>query len=182
MSIQTWEEVLYAALASATQISNSAAEALLVPDTAIPAKFWYPGRTLKMTIKGSLSNVVTTPGTFTIRARYGGLAGTALAASAALALNTTAKTNSQVHIEFIIQCITAGLSATSGSLLTSGMACLGDSRSTAGLLDQIPISGNAAVSSLDLTSAGTLSFTGQFSVATNPTNFTATQHILEALN
>lgn len=182
MSLQTWEETLYSSVADATQISNSASETIMVPDTTIPAKYWYPGRTLKATLLGSMSNVVTTPGTLTLRARLGGVAGTALAASAAIALNTTAQTNAQVWIEFLLTCRATGWSSTSGSLLTSGKACLGLSRSTAGLVDMIPASGNAAVASLDLTSASTLSFTAQFSVATNPTNLLINQFVLEAMN
>jgi len=182
MSLQTWEEALYSSIADATQISNSTTETIMVPDTSIPARYWYPGRTLKATLNGVMSNVVTTPGTLTLRARFGGVAGTVLAASAALALNTTAQTNAQIWIEFLLTCRAAGWSATSGSLWTSGKAALGNSRATQGLLDNIPASGNAVVASLDLTSASTLSFTAQFSVATNPTNLTINQFVLEALN
>jgi hypothetical protein len=182
MSLQTWEEALYSSIADATQISNTVTETIMVPDTAIPARYWYPGRTVHVLMTGMLSNVVTTPGTLTLRARYGGVAGTPLAASAALALNTTAQTNSQVWIEFLLVCRLTGWSATSGTMWTSGHAALGNSRSTQGLKDLIPASGNAVVSSLDLTSAGTLSFTAQFSVATNPTNLIINQFVLKALN
>ncbi len=184
MSLQTWEEALYASIADATQISNSTAETIMVPDTSIPANYWYPGRTLKATLKGALSCVVTTPGTLTLRARYGGVAGTLLAASAALSLNIVAKTNSQVSMEFLLTCRANGWSATSGSLWTTGQACLGEARIAAsvGQYDQIPLNGNAVVASLDLKSAGTLSFTAQFSVNTNPTNLLINQFILEAMN
>ena len=94
MSRQYWEELLFAAIADATQISNSTAETIMVPDRNIPSGWWEQGRTLQAKLKGSLSNVVTTPGTLTVRARYGGVGGTLLVASAAVALNVAAQTNS----------------------------------------------------------------------------------------
>lgn len=183
MSLQTWVEALYSSVADATQISNTTSETIMVPDTSIPAKYWYVGRTLRATLVGVASCVVTTPGTLTLRARYGGVAGTALAASSAIALNTTAQTNDTIWMEFLLTCRAAGWSSTSGSLWTTGRAMLGSLR-TGGtaVTDAIPASGNAVVSSLDLTSAGTLSFTAQFSVSTNPTNLTINQFILEAMN
>ena len=184
MSVQTWEEALYSSIADATQISNTVTETIMVPDTAIPAKYWYPGRTLKATLRGALSCVVTTPGTLTIRARYGGVGGTLLVASAALSMNIVAKTNSQVEFNFLITCRAAGWSATSGSLWATGQAMLGEARIAAnvGQVDMLPLNAPAVVSSLDLTSAGTLSFTAQFSVATSPTNLLINQFVLEALN
>jgi len=184
MSLQTWEEALHSSIDNATAISNSTTETIMVPDTPIPARYWYPGRTLKATIKGALSCVVTTPGTLTLRARYGGVAGTLLVASAALGMNIVAKTNSQVSMEFLITCRANGWSATSGSLWTTGWACLGEARVAAsvGQMDQIPLNAAAVVGSLNLIDAGTLSFTGQFSVATNPTNLTINQFVLEAFN
>lgn len=184
MSLQTWEEALYSSITDATQISNTTTETIMVPDTAIPAKYWYPGRTLKATLRGALSCVVTTPGTLTLRAKYGGVAGTLLAASPALAMNIGAKTNSQIDIDFLITCRAAGWSATSGSLWTTGRANLGEARVAAdvGSYDMIPLNAPAVVASLNLIDAGTLSFTAQFSVSTNPTNLLINQFVLEALN
>lgn len=179
MSLQTWEETLVESIADATQISNSTSETVMVPDTTIPANYFYAGRVLRATLLGKMSNVVTTPGTLTLRSRWGGVGGTLLCASAALALNTTAQTNSQIKIEFLITCRVAG---SSGTLIVGGSAGLGLSRATQGLLDMIPASGQAAVGSLDLVSATSLSFTAQFSVSTNPTNFTIQQFILESMN
>lgn len=184
MSLQTWEELLTATIDDAAQISNTTTETIMVPDTPIPARYWYPGRTLKATLRGKLSCVVTTPGTLTLRARYGGVAGTLLVASPALALNIVAKTNSQVAIEFLITCRANGNGAAAGSLIASGQANLGEARVAAdvGSYDMIPINGSAVVSALNLIDTGTLSFTAQFSVATNPTNLLINQFYLEALN
>ncbi len=182
MSLQTWEELLYSHVVDATQISNTVSETIMIPDFVLPAKYWYAGRTLKVTLVGVMSNVVTTPGTLTIRSRLGGVAGTSLCASAALALNTTAQTNASICIEFWHVCRIAGLSATSGTMFTTGRVALGNSRSTQGLIDMAPATGNAAVASLDLTSATTMSYTAQFSVSTNPTNLTINIATIEAMN
>lgn len=179
MSKQTWEELLLAPIIDATQISNTTTETIMVPDTTIPANYFYAGRTLRARLIGKMSNVVTTPGTLTLRARWGGVSGTLLIASAAIALSTTAQTNAQIMQEFFITCRVEG---NPGTLITSGQACLGISASVAGRVDQIPASGQAAVGSLDLTSATALSFTAQFSVSTNPTNMTIQQFTLESLN
>lgn len=182
MSLQTWQEALQVSIADATQISNTVSETVMVPDFNLPAKFWYPGRTLRVTLAGVMSNVVTTPGTLTLRARLGGVGGTALAASAAIALNTTARTNASIWMQFLITCRTNGFSATAGSLMTQGWANLGSSASVVGRTDMIPDTGNAVVSSLDLVSATILSLTAQFSVATNPTNLTIKNAVYESLN
>lgn len=182
MSVQTWKETLYSSLTDAVQISNTVTETIMIPDTAIPARYWYPGRTLKYTLRGALSNVITTPGTLTLRARLGGVAGTLIVASAALALNVAAQTNSQVDIEFLILCRASGWSATSGTLFATGKACLGLSASVQGRVDMIPASAPAPVVSLDLTSASIVSLTAQFSVATAPTNLLINHATIESLN
>lgn len=184
MSLQTWEETLFSSTVDATQISNTVAETIMIPDTAIPARYWYAGRTLRFTLRGALSCVVTTPGTLTLRARLGGVAGTALVSSAALALNIVAQTNDQMDAEFLITCRAAGLSATSGTLFATGKTCLGLARVAANLgqVDFLPASGPAQVAALDLTSASIISLTAQFSVATSPTNLLINQYTIEALN
>jgi len=182
MSLQTWNELLYSSVTDATQISNSTTETIMVPDTNLPEKYWYPSRTVKATLIGNMSNVATTPGTLTLRARFGGVAGTVLAASAALALSTTARTAANFWIEFFITCRAAGWSTTAGTLRTSGRCCLGLSASVSGRVDNIPDISNADVASLDLRSASVLSFTAQFSVSTSPTNLRVDQFLFEAMN
>ena len=179
MSKQGWVENLVSPVVDAAQISNTTAETIMIPDVAIPASYFYGGRTVRVRLMGKMSNVVTTPGTLTLRVRWGGVGGTVLVASAALTLNTTAQTNAQIIIEFNITCRVEG---NPGKLIVSGWDCLGLSAATQGRVDLIPASGQAEVGSLDLNSATSLSFTAQFSVATNPTNLTIQQVTFESLN
>lgn len=182
MSVQTWKETLYSSVTDAVQISNTVTETIMIPDTAIPARYWYSGRTLKYVLRGALSNVITTPGTLTLRARLGGVAGTLIVASAALTLNVAAQTNSQVNIEFMLVCRAAGWSATSGTLFATGQANLGLSAATQGRVDMIPASAPAPVTTIDLTSASIVSLTAQFSVATAPTNLLINHATIESSN
>ena len=179
MSKNTWEELLVSPVAAATQISNTTTETIMIPDTVLPAGYLVAGRAIRVTLIGQMSNVVTTPGTLTLRCRWGGVSGTILAASAALALNTAAQTNSTIKIEFLITCRVEG---NPGTLIVTGTACLGLSASVQGRYDMIPASAPAQVGSLDLSAATALSFTAQFSVATNPTNLQIVEAKIESMN
>lgn len=181
-----WQECLEAQIADGTQISNSTSETIVCPDFNIPAYYMAPGRTLRVWAYGVMSNVVTTPGTLTMRLRWGGVSGTVLVASAAQGLDTTARTNSMWMLHCLITCRTAGATGT----FMSGGIMFGNVLSTtaANLLPALlgsagnPLaSANAAVT-VDTTAAKLLSVTAQFSVSTNPTNLTCQSRIVEVLN
>lgn len=185
--VQGWEEALDSIISDGTQISNTTTETIVCPDFSIPAFYMAPGRTLRLWTYGVCSNVVTTPGTLIHRVRWGGVAGTVLLASGAQGLDTTARTNALwYHMAYIV-CRTAG---SSGTFMSGGI--LGQvnllSSTAANLLPALlgsagapNANGNAAVT-VDTTTAKLLSVTAQFSVSTNPTNLTAQQRIIEALN
>ncbi len=180
-----WVEPLHAITADGTQISNSTSETIVCPDYSLPAYYLASGRTLRIWASGVMSNVVTTPGTLTVRVRWGGVGGTLLCATAAQGLDTTARTNSHWALMAMITCRTDG---SSGTVMTAGIFWGNVLSSTAAnLLPALmgsagaPLaSANAAVT-IDTTAAKLLSVTAQFSVATNPTNLTAQQRILEVL-
>lgn len=181
-----WVETLDSIVAAGTQISNSTTETIICPDFSIPGFYMGPGKTIELWAFGVMSNVVTTPGTLTMRVRWGGVAGTVLLASAAQGLDTTARTNSLWALQAFIVCQTAGAA---GTFMSGGMFWGNVLSSTAAnLLPALlgsagtPLaSGNAAVT-VDTTTAKLLSVTAQFSVATSPTNFTCHQRILKAIN
>lgn len=187
MGALTYVETLDSIIADGTQISNSTSETIVCPDFSIPAYYMTPGKTLHVWAYGVNSNVVTTPGTLTLRVRWGGVAGTVLLASAAQGLDTTAHTNALWYLEAYITCRTAGASGTfmcSGSMGAYNLL----SSTAANLLPALMgsagapgSSGNAAVT-VDTTTAKLLSVTAQFSVATNPTNLTCQARIIKALN
>lgn len=183
---QGWVEPLHTITADGAQVSNSTAETIVCPDFSVPAYYMAPGRTLRIWVSGVMSNVVTTPGTLTLRLRWGGVAGTVLLASAAQGLDTTARTNSLWAAQMYVVCRTDG---SSGTFMSSGIMWGNVLSSTAAnLLPALlgsagaPLaSGNAAVT-VDTTTAKLLSVTATFSVSTNPTNLTAQVRVIEVLN
>lgn len=166
----------------ATQISNSTAETIMVPDTLLAAGFFVVGTTLRGLVRGVCSNVVTTPGTLIYRVRIGvtTLSATAVVASRALGLDTTAQTNAPFELRFEIICRSTG---TGGTALLSGMAQQYNvlASTAANLLPTpLPVGTNSA-QTVNTTVANILSVSAQFSVATSPTNLTAQTYILEQL-
>lgn len=176
-------ETIYAMAAPATTISDSTTETILVPDFTFPANHFRAARSVRGYLTGVCSNVVTTPGTLTYRVRIGTttLSATAVVASNALGLDTTARTNFAWAMSFQITCNAGGASGTAfivGEVKQSNVLAA----TAANLLPQvIPASGNAAVT-LDTTAVNILSVSAKFSVATDPTNITAQTYILESLN
>lgn len=170
-------------IADGTQVSNTTTETIICPDFSIPAFYMAPYKTIYIWAFGVNSNVVTTPGTLTMRVRWGGVSGTVLLATAAQGLDTTARTNALWNMEAKIVCRTAGAT---GTFMNGGMWSQINllSSTAANLLPALmgsagtPLaSGNAAVT-VDTTSAKLLSLTAQFSVATSPTNLTCQQRII----
>ena len=174
MSMQSWVETIYSQGAGPTL--TAAAEALLVTDVTIPAGYMYPGRILHAVITGKASNAVTTPGTLTLRARWGGLAGTVLAASDALTQNVAAQTDKTWLVNFYIMCLTTG---TTGTFLTWGSALRGNAQvASVAAPDLIPSASNTGVT-VDTTVAKLLSFTAQPSLGT--ASITAQAYFLKAM-
>jgi len=183
---QTWEETLESTIVDGTQISNSSSETIVVPDFSIPATYMAAGRTLRIWAYGVMSNVVTTPGTLTMRVRWGGVGGTLLLASAAQGLDTTARTNSMWLMMATVTCRTIVSSGTfmSGGILFGNVLSSTASNLLPALLGSAgaPLASSNAAVTVDTTAAKLLSVTAQFSVSTNPTNLTCNSCILEALN
>lgn len=153
-------------------------EALLVPDVPVLANFMYPGRLLHGRVFGKASCVVTTPGTQTFKLRWGGIAGTVLATSAALTQNVAAQTDDTWLFDFYVQCISAGVL---GTFLTYGHFVRGN-RAVGALADitpdLIPATGLANVV-VDSTVDKLLSLTYTSSVTT--ASITAMSYFLEAM-
>lgn len=122
-SIQSWRETIYTIIADGTAVT-AAARTILVPDFKLPTNYLYQGRTLKYTLFGRTSSVITTPGTFVMSLMWNGSAGTVLAASGAWAPDpTAASTNIAWYTEYYMVCRSIG---TSGSAFTMGRMSLGD--------------------------------------------------------
>jgi hypothetical protein len=158
----------------------------MCPDFTFAADALEEGDVFKYTLFGAWSTVITTPGTVTFRLRWGGVAGTSLAASGAFAPDPTAgSTSLSFCVEWYLSCRETG---SSGSAIAFGKIVWNDfddasATTLKGNLDMqlAPVSAPAAVA-INTTAASALSPTVQFSVATNPTNLTTMLAILESLN
>src|SRR5579884_1667267 len=89
MSRQTWIETLFADIANGSAITNTTTETILMPDITIPAFYMNSERALRLTLMGKLSTAASTPGNLTFKLRWGGVGGTVLAQSSAIALATS---------------------------------------------------------------------------------------------
>lgn len=176
-------ETLFSSVANGTQIADSVVEAIAVADQTIPANYLAVGTTLRGRIRGVCSNVVTTPGTLTYRIRLGvtTLSATAVIASRAIGLDTTAQTSAPWMLDFEIVCRSVGSGGT--AMLSGNVQQFNVLASTAANLlpTLLPVGANTA-QTVNTTVANILSVSAQFSVATTPTNLTSTEYILEAIN
>lgn len=120
MPTQPWSQVLDGNIDVINGVVNtSGAEALIFPDKTIPAFYMVEGRKISGRVRFKYSNPATTPGSITFRVRWGGLTGTILAQTSAIALNIVAQTDVMGVMEFDIDCRVRGLVAV-GSLLCMG--------------------------------------------------------------
>jgi hypothetical protein len=189
---QGFNEVLVAAIADGTQILNSTAEAILFPDYVFAGNdpHMYPGATFRITCYYDVTFVATTPGTLTFRLRWGGVAGTVLAASGAYAPDPTgALANRSGWVEFLLTVRSIGAA---GSMFAMGRMQMNDfdDASATTLQGNLAMTSfgsagantPAVVAALDTTSAKNLSVTAQFSVNTATTQITGHLMTLECLN
>ena len=173
-------------IADGAQILNTTSETIICPDFTFAASDnrIYPGAAFSIRAWFDVSNVVTTPGTLTMRLRWGGVAGTILCATSAIALSTTARSNysGSLDIDLIVRTI-----GSAGSMFTMGRCFLNDvpvgADSAPQSLYTLGSAGAnvpAVVSSLDTTTAKALSLTAQFSVPTATTQLTCHERILSS--
>jgi len=92
MSKQTWQETFIASQVDGGAVTGTTPTSLL-PGAAkftLPANFCEIGRVFRVTAKGRVSNIVTTPGTLTLDVRFGSVI---VFNGGAMQLNAVAKTN-----------------------------------------------------------------------------------------
>ncbi len=183
--LQAWQETLVAGQVDGSALSNSTTATSIIPSAAkvtLPAApFWAIGKSLRFTLRGRLSNIVTTPGNLTLDIRFGAVV---VFNGGAVALNTTAKTNVTFEFEAILTCraIGSGTGANMigiGSLASESM--VGSAANTA-LSAMLPLSAPAPGTGFDSTAAQTVDVFATFSVANSGNSIQAHEYILELLN
>jgi len=185
MPLQTWQETLVQAQSDGTAVTGTA-EGSLLPGQAkftLPANFLdYVGKTLRIRASGRISNIVTTPGTLTLRVKFGSII---VATSSAMQLNAVAKTNVTWWLEWALTARTIGATTTatfmhtgvwtSESVVGSAVPGTGGSGS---LL--IPASAPAVGTGFDSTVANAIDLAAIFSLTGN--SIQLHQYALESIN
>lgn len=155
---------------------TATAEGSLLPTAAkifIPSGYFFrTGKRVHVAATGRISNIVTTPGTLTLRFKLGPTANIAVAASSALQLNAAAKTNVSWVLDMTMTLRSIG-SGTSGTFIANGTWT---SESVVGAA--VPASGGAGThmwtasapapgTGFDTTIDNLLDLTAQFSLTGN---------------
>lgn len=188
MPFQSWTGLLVSANADGTALANSTTETSILPTQArftLAANFLqYAGQGLRVRAMGRISNIVTTPGTLTLRVKFGSIA---VASSPAFALNTTAKTNVTWILDWDMTVRTLGTS-TSATLMHSGQwqseSVIGSPAASAGgaSAHMIPASAPAVGTGFDSTVSNNIDLTAQWSVANAGNSIQVHSYKLESLN
>lgn len=179
--VQGWEECLDSTVADGTAVT-AAAITIICPDFSIPAYYMAPGRVLRVYAAGTISTVVTTPGTGVWGVSWGGVAGVVLAKSSAQAFHTTAQTLAGWNFYVYIICRTAGATGTfmnSGNLNNFNVLETTAANLKPAVLGSAGTNSNAAVT-VDTTAAKLLSATFTQTVTTG--SLVCQQRIIEVLN
>lgn len=185
MSRQYWNEPLAWVTADGSSIANSTSETVIFPNVTIPANYLQDGRILRITAQGRHSTTGTP--TLTFRLRWGGVAGTVLAASGAMTCGSAVSAG-QWQVSLIVQVRSNG---STGTVFAVGSAALGEdaastvgSATNAGAFDFMGSAGVAtpAAVTVDLTADTALSLTAQWSAQSASNTLTGHVYIIEALN
>ncbi len=188
MSHQGWQETLVSAFSDGTAVTGTA-EASLLPGQAkytIPANWLdYAGKKLRIRAAGRISNIVTTPGTLTLRFKLGPTSNIVVAASSAMQLNAVAKTNVTWVLDWALDLRSVG-SGTAAAFMHTGIwqseSVVGSPVPGTGGSGQlmIPASAPAVGTGFDSTVANVSDLTAQFSLTGN--SIQVHQYALEAMN
>jgi hypothetical protein len=172
VSAQTWQETLIWAVGDGTALTASNTRTSILPAAAkwvAPANFFnYVGKTLRVTAKGRMSNIITTPGTLTLDV---GIGSTVLFNGGAMQLNAVAKTNVTwwFECEMILRTLGNGTASnflgigqfSSEALVGAGTGAAGST--TNGSLN-LPATAPAVGSNFDAATANVFDLFGTFSL------------------
>ena len=152
----------------------------------LPANWWYVGRSIRYTVYGGMSNLVTTPGTVTLQVNLGSVAAFS---TGAIQLNATAHTTLPFKFEALLTCRAVG-ATTTANLMGQGTVFGRMFTITAAQVDQVNIGDSLLVpqtapavgTGFDSTAAQTLDFFAGFSISNAANGIQVQQVIVEALN
>lgn len=167
-----------------TALANSAVATSILPASAIcaiAAAALQVGSLLKITLRGRMSTLATTPGTLTFDLRLGGVV---VSAFGAIALNTTAQTNASWEATFLAAVRSIGSGAAATALCTGDFisrAVIGSAAAGVGGAGEImlPDTAPAAGTGFDSSIAAAVNVFATWSVASASNSIQVHQAIIE---
>jgi hypothetical protein len=191
MSLNTWVETLITSQVDGAALANTTTATSLLPGAAkyvLPSgHFSNIGKAMRIRGMGRLSNIVTTPGTFTLDVRFNSTP-IIVFNGGAMQMSTTAHTSLPIWFEILLTCRAIG-SGTAANLMGQGWAssqslsltAVADSTTSPATL-LIPNTAPAVGTGFDSTVANVVDLFGAFSIANAGNSFTLHQYTLESLN
>lgn len=186
MSAQGWQETVVWAIGDGTALNTSTTRTSILPAAAkwtSPASYFnFVGKTLKVTAKGRISNIITSPGTLTLDV---GIGATNLFTSGAISLNTTAKTNVTwwFEAEMVLRALGNGSASNFmgiGQLTSESL--LGSGANTFATAYNLPLSAPAVGSNFDASTANVIDLFATFSVNNAANSIQLHTFKIESLN
>lgn len=184
MPRQDYVGTLIACQVSGTALNTSISATSIIPGAAkytLETNFWDIGRALRITASGRMSNIATSPGTFTPDVRMGGAI---VFNGGAVSLNAVAKTNVGWWLDVLLTCQAIG-TGTSTTLLGQGKfiseSVVGAASGTT-ITASLPAFAPAVGAGVDCTAALAVDLFGTFSVSNANNSVQVHQYVLESLN
>ncbi len=188
MSRQTWQETLAYLSTDGTPVTNTTPLSIFGTSVAaaqakytLPANFLQVGSMLRVSAKGRISNIVTTPGTLTMDIRFGSVV---VFNGGTMALNVVAKTNVTWIMDVVMTCRSIG-SGTTATMFGIGQfqseSIVGAAAGTT-VAASIPASAPAAGTGFDSTAAQQVDVFATWSINNAGNTLTCHEYSLEALN
>ncbi len=188
MSLQSWQETFVAQYVAGTAFNTYTTAKTVLPASALftlPANYFSIGRALRLTVAGSISNIVTTPGTITFQVMLGSVIAFS---TGAMQLSATAHTTLPFMLDVLLTCrsVGAGTSATLMGQAVMQSQCVvatavADSDETHTML-LAPDTAPAVGTGFDSTAAQQVDFWAGFSVNDAGNQVQLQQYVLESLN
>ena len=189
MSMQTWQETI-ATLTSIGPVKNTftTAATVLNPQAlvSLPPNYLYPGKMLRITLAGALSNVITGQPTFSFQVMMGAVIAWT---SGAITTNAAAHTNLPFKLVVDLRCDTVG-SGTSAKFLGIGVLTgrqflisgTGVDSVTSDTTLMVPVTAPAVGTGFDASIANVLDFFVACGTSNAGNGITVHEYIVEALN
>jgi hypothetical protein len=191
MGKQTWQETLVTQQAAGTSFGTYTTNKTVINAQALvvlPANFWYIGRKMRITVRGGVGSLVTTPGTMNFAVRMGPTGNISVFDSGAVQLNATAHTAIPFFAEIGLTCRSIG-NATTATLMGVGAFSSRAFCITAGQTDDAqgmqtiisPQTAMAVGTGFDSTVASILDFWVGFSISNAANTVIVQEYIVEDL-